>query len=107
MWLFTSKGFVSVVASRDSQDDLIVRARVRGHLQALLPKAKVTETPEADYRFRTIANKKVVQRVMADQISAINYGNFKDTVDDSDYHAACLRVWSAMHQLQLQQSTPW
>jgi hypothetical protein len=100
MWLFTSKGFVSVVASRDSQDDLIVRARVRGHLEALFPDATQVETTNSDYRHRATLSNKIVEQVVADQISAINYPNFKDTVVDPDYHAACLRVWSVMHYLQ-------
>ena len=107
MWLFTSKGFVSIVASRDCQDDLIVRARVRNHLQALFPRAVVTVTLQSDYRFRCTVNRKLVEKVVAVQVSAIDYGNFKDTVVNPDYHAACLRVWSSMHQLQLQQSVPW
>ena len=107
MWVFTSAGFVSIVASRDCQDDLIVRARVRNHLQALFPLAVITETVDADYRFRTIVNRRVVRKFVTDQVSAIDYPNFKNTVVDPDYHAACLRVWSSMHQLQLQQSIQW
>ena len=107
MWLFTSNGFVSVVASRDSQDDLLVRARVRDHLQALFPQASVIETLDADYRFRTIVNKKVVRKFVTDQVNAINYPNFKDTVTDTKYHAACLRVWSSMYDLQDQRQTLW
>ncbi len=107
MWLFTSLGFVSIVQNRDRKQNLLVRARDKLHLQALFPDAVVDETPDADYRFRTTVSKKVVRKFVADQVSAIDYPNFKDTVVDPDYHAACLRVWSAMHDLQVQRQNPW
>jgi hypothetical protein len=44
MWLFTSKGFVSVVQHLDDKDSLMVRARVKSHLQALFPREKVIDT---------------------------------------------------------------
>jgi hypothetical protein len=43
---------------------------------------------------------------VSEQVYAIDYCNFKNTVSDPAYHEACLRVWSAMHQLQRQQSVP-
>jgi hypothetical protein len=102
MWLFTSQGFVSIVADRDSQDHLLVRGRVRDHLKALFPTTAITETPDADYLFRATLSHKVVAQVVADQVNAIDYCNFKDSVTDAPYHSSCLRVWSSMHQLQLQ-----
>jgi hypothetical protein len=107
MWLFTSESFVSIVADRDNPENLLVRARVGDHLKALFPTAVVVETPNADYRYRATLDHKIVERVVAKQVASIGYDNFKDTVVDPDYHAACLRVWSAMHQLQVQQSAPW
>jgi hypothetical protein len=107
MWLFTSKGFVSVVQDRDNNDNLLVRARVKSHLQALFPQGTVIETQDADYLFRCSLQRKLVEQVMADQVNAIDYGNFKDTVVDPDYHSACLRCWSSLHQLQLQKSVLW
>jgi hypothetical protein len=107
MWLFTSSGFVSIVQDRDNEVNLLVRARAKSHLQALFPRAVVTETQSADYRYRTTLNHKIVEQVVAEQVNAISYPNFKDSVVDPDYHGACLRVWSAMHQLQVQQSVRW
>lgn len=101
MWLFTSKGFVSIVQDHNHKDNLLVRARVKSHLQALFPQSKVTETLDSDYRFRCSLHRKLVEQVVADQVNAIDYWNFKDSVIDPDYHGACLRVWSSMHQLQL------
>ena len=102
MWLFTSSGFVSIVQDRDNKDNLMVRARVRDHLKALFPAAAIIETVDADYRYRATVVRNVVQQAMADQVNAIDYPNFKDTVTDAPYHSACLQVWSSMHQLQMQ-----
>jgi hypothetical protein len=107
MWLFLSDGFVSIVQDRDNKNNLLVRARVKSHLQALFPDSLIVQTPDADYRFRTVVSKKVVRKFVSDQVSAITYGNFKDTVVDPDYHSACLQVWSAMHDLQVQRQNPW
>jgi len=100
MWLFTSRGFVSVVQDRDNNDNLLVRARVRDHLQALLPQAIVTETLDSDYRYRVNVKKKIVAKLFADQVDAICYPNFKDSIVDPDYHSACLKVWGVMNGLQ-------
>lgn len=102
MWLFTSCGFVSIVQDSQNIGNLLVRARVREHLQALFPKVAISVTPDADYGFRATVNRKIVAKVVTDQVNAIDYTNFKDTVVDPDYHSACLRVWSTMHQLQVQ-----
>ena len=102
MWLFTSKGFISVVQHLDDKDCLLVRARVREHLQALFPQQEVSETPDTDYRYRSIVNKKLVAGVVAEAVCAIDYGNFKDSVTDPLYHSSCLRVWTSMRQLQMQ-----
>ena len=77
------------------------------HLQALFPQASITVTQEADYLFRCKLHRKVVEQMMVDQVNAIDYPNFKDSVVGPDYHGSCLRVWSSMHQLQLQQPVPW
>jgi len=100
MWLFTSGGFVSIVASRDCQDDLIVRARLKNHLLALFPKARVVETLEADYRFRSTLSRKAVEMIAAKQVASITYDNFKRSIGDRGYHDACLDVWDAMRGLQ-------
>jgi hypothetical protein len=100
MWLFTSGGFVSIVQDRDDKDNLIVRARVKNHLLALFPKAKVTETLEADYRFRSTLRRKAVEKVVAKQVASITYDNFKRSIGDRGYHDACLNVWDTMRGLQ-------
>lgn len=100
MWLFTSGGFISVVADRDSTDKLLVRARAAGHIQSVFPKAKVFHMDAADYRFRALISRRTVQQVIAKQVGNIEYDNFKSTVHDHRYHTACMDVWGVMHRLQ-------
>ena len=100
MWLFTSEGFASIVASRDSEDDLIVRTRVKTHLLALFPTAIVVETPEADYRFRCVLKRTTVEKVIAKQVASISYDNFKNSISEPSYHSACHKVWEVMYGLQ-------
>ena len=56
MWVFTKLGFISVVKHAQKKGWLLVRARRRDHLQAILKSAGISlmikETPDADYRFR-------------------------------------------------------
>jgi len=100
MWLFTNRGFVSIVQDRDNNDNLLVRARVKSHLQALFPRAEVTETQNADYRYRTTLNHKIVEQVVAKQVASISYDNFKNSVSQPAYHSACQKVWGVMYGLQ-------
>ena len=54
MWVFTSTGMLSVVAHRELQDSLLVRARSPFHIREMFPYAAVDETPNADYPFLSL-----------------------------------------------------
>jgi len=92
VWLFTTKGYLSIVQHSDYKDCLLVRARVRDHLLALFPAEDIVETIDADYRYRATVSRKVVQQVLADQIEAIDYPNFKSSLHEPRYHSACFKV---------------
>ena len=100
MWICTNKSFLSIVADRHSQDNLLVRARVDGHIENVFPQAKVFTMRDADYRYRALINRQEVQRVMAEQIQAIGYDNFKNSVENQELHDAYLRIWRVMYALQ-------
>ena len=100
MWLCTSSSFLSVVASRDTPSLLLVRARVKGHIERVFPTAKTFTDVDADYRYRAFIDRTEVAKVIADRLLAIDYDNFKDSVEDDQLHDAYLKVWSAMHKLQ-------
>jgi hypothetical protein len=102
MWIFTSRGFISVVADRGSTDMLLVRARADGHIQHLFPRAKVFQMDDADYRYRALVSRKVAQQVIAKLVESMAYDNFKNSIAEPRYHDACRDVWAVMHGLQSQ-----
>lgn len=96
MWVFLNDSFLSIVAHRTKPDKLLVRARIKGDIEAAFPGAKVKVTPDADYRYRAEVLRSEVARVLVERVESIRYDNFKATVRDEHRHAAYLRVWSAM-----------
>jgi hypothetical protein len=110
MWIVTTTGFYSVVEKPWDKEDgtLTVRARAREDLEALRAKGlpelgEVKEDGDADYRFRAQATKAAVARAFYDQITAINYDNFKSAVGkrqgakrEAIYHDA----WASLRQIQ-------
>ena len=114
MWIFLNNAFVSIVDERAKKsgkknarplygDMLVVRARKQGDIQRAFGKeVKVERTEGTDYRFRARLPRQVVANTIAQHVSAIDYGNFKDSVGQSDHqrHAAYSRVWGVMLDLQ-------
>ena len=122
MWIFTRYGFVSVVGARHKQgepgqgvdpDLLMVRARTRRHLKALMKRfpeelggREIREFDGTDYAFRIFVEKAVWARVLSGLAEEIFYGNFKDEVAryqgraGEGYGAALHDVWSVMYGLQ-------
>lgn len=84
MWLYTTFGFYSVVAHRDLEDTLLVRARVQGDLEKLrevMPELGVIqETPDADYAYRAIITRPDLARGMTELVKYLDYPNFKNAV---------------------------
>jgi hypothetical protein len=93
---------------------MMVRARVRSHLEALqerfvdLRDAEMIETAHADYRFRIIVSKDAWADAVREMVMEQDYGNFKNAAataqgnDGDDYVHALHRVWSIMSDLQHQ-----
>ncbi len=96
MWLYVSGGFLSIVAHRDKPEHLLVRARHPDHINALFPEADITIMPSADYPFRVVLHRMVVERAVGRYITQMSYDNFKSSVTDNDYHDACMSVWHTM-----------
>lgn len=96
MWLFTSQGFLSIVAHRDMQGFFLVRARRRSHLVALLPNAEIIHHRDADYPFRCLLSLVELQECVMHQLQAIDYDNYKNSILEDAYHDVCLDVWRTM-----------
>ena len=101
MWIFTSTGMLSVVAHRELAKDLLVRARSPVHIREMFPDAAVDETPNADYPFRTVISRELFANVIADYSLNISYDNFKNSIEEKNFHDHCLEVWATMRRYGL------
>lgn len=102
MWIFMNNAMLSIVADRDTDDDLLVRARARGDINRVFPGTKELEVQGSDYAFRAWIPRWKVAEVIADQIETIDYTNFKDSINKSDQRRkrAYSSVWGTMLDYQ-------
>ena len=106
MWIFTPRGFFSVVAHRDDPELVLVRARAHEDLRKLigvLGQIEILETPDGDYRWRTIVTRQAWTGALVLLAAEIDYPNFKDEVAHRQgYERAGLygEVWSVLRRLQ-------
>lgn len=111
MWIATRYGFFSVVCARKSvtsreinPDIVMVRARRRQHLEALIagvPKlavpGEIMVTAGTDYPFRLFVSKKKWTDALVELSEDIDYGNFKNEahkLSDSKYDGFLGGTWS-------------
>lgn len=122
MWVYTKHGFFSAVCARQGSghrgqpvdpDRIMVRARVRAHLEALtkrfpelLGPCEIQEFAGTDYAFRIFVAKPVWSQVLAGLADEIDYDNFKSEVArhqgqaGAAYEHSLHDVWSVMYRLQ-------
>jgi hypothetical protein len=106
MWIFSLRGFYSVVRARGGAWNVQVRARVREDLEALpqhLWTGRIRATPEADYPFRVVMSTRrwsTIVSYLADE--SAGYTNFKDAVARQDAKRAKLyeKLWSELRELE-------
>lgn len=109
MWIFLSNAMLSIVEPEDGHSKrnakaskfLLVRARAKGDIERVFgPGTKVTYTPERDYAYRALIERKRVANTIAAEVGCIRYSNFKATVTNEKRHSAYLAVWQAMLRFQ-------
>ena len=100
MWVMFSNAYISVVHKDCKSDELLVRARMKGHIEAVFPDAKVAESTHTDYRYRAVLPRAVVAQALADQAMSLQYDNYKNTVKNHRFHDALAAVWGIMARLQ-------
>jgi len=93
MWFFFSDGFVSVVANMERKGELLVRSRRPEILSNLFPWREILTTTHSDYRYRCSVLKEEWAAIVADRIARIDYSNFKNSIQDQEYHELCERCW--------------
>lgn len=100
MWIMLNNAFISVVDKAPNPEQLVVRARVEGHIEAVFPQAEVIRDASGDYLFRAFIDRRVVAAAMQRAVMDIDYPNFKNSIKDDRYHDACSSVWGVMSRLQ-------
>lgn len=122
MWLFTKYGFFSAVCARQGAggygqpvdpNRLMVRARLRSHLEALqqqfpdlLGQSEIQVFARTDYAYRIFVAKPIWTQVLAGLSEGIDYDNFKSEVASNlgaagaAYERSLHDVWETMYKLQ-------
>jgi hypothetical protein len=122
MWIFTKHGFFSAVCARQGsgkhgepvdRNRIMVRARVRGHLEALMarfPKllgqCDIQQSAGIHYAFRIFVTKPVWSEVLSGMAEETDYDNLKSEVTryqgiaGAAYEHSLNDVWSIMYKLQ-------
>ena len=102
MWIFTTRGFLSIVQHMDLPGHFQVKARVSTPIEELWPDYEIEVIDWADYRFRITISKDEVIPVLVKEIESVLYTSFKNACeDDETYQHALVRVWSTMYNYQL------
>ena len=102
MWIVLNKSFLSIVKNRNDKNTLLVRARVNGDINKVFQDADVFEDANADYKYRSYIDRKIVANEISKELMNINYDNFKNSVSKDDYTRsnAYMNVWSALNKMQ-------
>lgn len=100
MWICLNDAFLSIVSKDCGPDELLVRARRDGDIERVFPDAKVEVTLGNDYRCRARVPRKDVAAALTQRVMAVDYDNFKGSVEEDELHDAYMGVWSAIGRLQ-------
>lgn len=99
MWVFTTKGLLSIVEHKEDSNMLCVRARRREHLVEHFPLREFQYTPYGDYHWRMVLPREEVVKFLIKAVYDIRYPNFKDASDVS-LQTTYARVWGDCLALQ-------
>jgi hypothetical protein len=99
MWFCFNDGFISVVADRDEESKLLVRARreqdIRNALSGYPEKVEIFTDAGADYRWRAFVDRDTFAKLVEKKIiSTITYDNFKNSVKDRELHDLYSDFWN-------------
>lgn len=102
MWICFNNAFISAVQDERHPDLLKVRARSKVHLERLFPDRKkdIITSPNADYRWRIFVDKTEFAHMVAMKIMNLDYGNFKDSVEENDLHDMYALWWGDHFKFQ-------
>ena len=98
MWICLNTGFLSVIADKDPAKLIVLARRKRDLLNTFGPDANIVETMDRHYRWRVFIERESFKAVVAAQIDAIDYTNFKRSVKDKELH----EMYTEFSQIHLQ-----
>jgi hypothetical protein len=98
MWICLNTGFLSVIADQDPRKLIVLARRKRDLLNTFGQDANIVETIDRHYRWRVFIDRERFKAVVAAQIDAIHYANFKKSVKDRDLH----EMYTEFAQIHLQ-----
>lgn len=106
MWIFLRDGFTSI--RQFNEHSVMLRFRRRDHADRFAARLgidtnDVDESDHTDYRYRLVASREAVGRLLADEVGGIDYANFKDACGLGDYHDALSAIWQKHWRLQAQE----
>lgn len=106
MWIFSVYGFFSVTALPEDRSKLMVRARVKAHLENIqkafpmtLKSYKIQHWKGRDYQYRMIVPNTAWQAIVAQMVAETTWNNFKDECGkrfghNSKFLGMLHRIWS-------------
>lgn len=103
MWIFLRDGFASI--RQVNKHYVMLRFRRRDHADRFaarlgIDEHEIAESDHTDYRYRFVASRGAVGRLLAEEVVGIDYGNFKDACGLGDYHDALSAIWQKHWRLQ-------
>ena len=95
MWICLNNAFVSIVEDYAYPECVHVRGRRKQDVLNFLGDytALITQTDDRDYRFRAFVTKFHLSKILAKCADRIDYGNFKDSVQDKELSSMYTEVW--------------
>ena len=100
MWIFTTRGFISIVQHNSMKACFQVKSREPGPLEHFWPEQEIRVIDWADYRYRIDIGKDEVYPVLNKLLDSIDYTGFKNNCEGQDYYRALTRIWSVMFAFQ-------
>jgi hypothetical protein len=101
MWIMLNSAFLSIVNKNCPPGALLVRARREGDIERTFgADLKVQRLTDADYLWHAVVPVEVIAARLVEELTTLNYGNFKSSVKDHELHDAYLGVWHVMARLQ-------
>lgn len=83
MWLYTHKGFLSIVQDFRDENQVVVRGKFKEDINAYFPHALVEIDTSIDYKFRAYLPKEVVaERLQRYLLNELNVRRFRRTDEE-------------------------